>query len=162
LAKPRRPNPTAPSWWSTDEWITPDEVVEEFAQRYAVATIEGWKVFNLDPCARADNSQAMFYYDQAADGLAQEWFGVVFVNPPYSNPGPWCQKAAEEVAAGHAQRVVMLLPPSIDTDWFHDWVQPFADVEFRRGRIAFLDYTGEPIKGARQGNMIAVYPKAPR
>jgi hypothetical protein len=36
------------------------------------------------PCKR--------YYTQKENGLVQEWFGIVWLNPPFSNPGPWVQR----------------------------------------------------------------------
>lgn len=152
MARPRRPNPAAPEGWTTDEWETPADVVE------ALATLHG--PFDLDPAATLENCQAASYFDREQNGLIQPWFGRVWCNPPYSNPGPWVQKCVEELQAGRITHAVFLLPPATDTNWFHDWVLPHATVIFPRGRIAFLDWTGQPVKGARQGNMIAVYPKA--
>lgn len=33
-------------------------------------------------------------YSVADDGLLQPWDGLVWCNPPYSNPGPWCMRWA--------------------------------------------------------------------
>jgi site-specific DNA-methyltransferase (adenine-specific) len=33
---------------------------------------------------------------------------------------------------------VLLLPSSTDTAWFYDWVLPFAEIRFVRGRIRFV------------------------
>ena len=163
MAKPRRPNPDAPAWWSTDEWVTPPEVVQEYADRFATTrdVVEGTYVFDLDPCAREETCQAQMYFDRTQDGLRQGWFGCVWVNPPYSNPGLWCQKMVKEIQAGRVTRGVMLLPPSVDTDWFHDWVLPYATIEYRRGRISFIGWMGTSIPSPRQGNLVAIYPKLP-
>jgi hypothetical protein len=32
------------------------------------------------------------YYTQTDDGLIQPWKGLIFMNPPYSNPTPWVKK----------------------------------------------------------------------
>ena len=50
-------------------------------------------------------------------------------------------KAAAEAAAsleeaGRAQ-IVALVPARTDTAWFHDYVKPYARVEFLRGRVKF-------------------------
>jgi phage N-6-adenine-methyltransferase len=134
-----------PSWWTTDEWTTPPEIVAEYGD------------FDLDPCAREESAKATYFYTKADDGLAQDWFGRVWVNPPYSNPAPWCQKAVAEIQAGRVTEVVMLLPGSIDTGWFHDWVVPYAEIHFRRGRIRFYGWDARPRGTPTQGSVVAIY-----
>ena len=142
-------NDDRPEWWSSDEWTTPQEIVDELAVQYGP--------FDLDACARADTAKAPLYYAQEHDGLQQAWEGRVWLNPPYSKPGPWCQKAIEETQAGRAELVVALLPAATDTGWFHDYVKTHAELHFRRGRIKFLGWRGTPIGSPKQGSIIAIY-----
>lgn len=139
----------APAWWSTDEWATPQEEVDRFEQEFGV--------FALDPCATASNARGEAYYDQEMNGLAQAWFGRVWLNMPYSDPGPWLQKAVQEWQAGRVELIVACLPAATDTAWFHDWVLPYAELRFRRGRIRFLDWTGRPRGTPKAGTIYAVY-----
>lgn len=138
-----------PAWWTSDEWATPPEVVALLAQEFGP--------FDLDPCAREDTARALYYFDRADDGLVQAWHGKVWLNPPYGNPGPWCQKAQEETAAGRAEVVVALLPAATDTGWFHDFVLPFAEIRYRRGRIKFLGWRGAAVGSPKSGSIIAIY-----
>lgn len=138
-----------PPWWTSDEWETPPDLVEQFAQEFGP--------FDLDPCAREANAKAPLYYTLEDDGLLQEWHGKVWLNPPYSNPKPWCQKAIEETQAGRAAMVVALLPAATDTGWFHDLVLPHAEVRFLRGRIKFLGWKGKPLGMPKAGNILAIY-----
>jgi len=49
--------------------------------------------FDLDVAAPIGGSGiAPKWFDKDSDGLAQEWFGNVWMNPPYSNPTPWVEK----------------------------------------------------------------------
>lgn len=140
-----------PEWWSSDEWSTPQYVVDIMAM--------GYGPFDLDPCCRAETAKAPAYFTKADNGLALPWHGRVWVNPPYSKPRVWIQKAVDSVKAGECSRVVMLLPCSTDTTWFHDLVLPHADVTFMRGRVRFLGWKGTPIGSPKSGTMIAVFPK---
>ena len=49
-------------------------------------------------------------------GLEREWGRAVFINPPYSNPLPWVQKAIEESKKG--KMIVMLLRHDSSTEWW--------------------------------------------
>lgn len=80
--------------------------------------------FNDDPCPL-----------HGVDGLSRAWGTSVFMNPPYSNPTPWVKKAYEESKEG--KTVVGLLRGDTSTRWFHDWVLPFAELRFLRGRLKF-------------------------
>jgi phage N-6-adenine-methyltransferase len=91
------------------------------------------------------------------DGLHFPWKDHrVFCNPPYDSTVPlWCAKAALR----EADVAVLLLPPSIDTAWFHDYVWKKADdVRFLRGRLKFFR-NGVVGPAPRAGNLIAVYYK---
>jgi len=53
--------------------------------------------FDLDPCSPIGgikNAPIKYYYTSADDGLSKEWFGNVWVNPPFSNPRPFMEKLA--------------------------------------------------------------------
>ncbi len=138
-----------PTWWSNDEWETPDEIVQGFEAEFGP--------FDLDPCARAASAKAEYYYTKADDGLHLPWEGRIWVNPPYSRPAPWLQKAIEETTAKRATLVVVCLPSVTDTGWFHDLVLPHAEVRYRRGRIKFLGWHRTPIGSPRQGTLFALY-----
>ena len=78
-------------------------------------------------------------YEQLSeeDGLTHSWQGqVVFCNPPYGREiRRWVQKMAEE-SQGYSL-IVALLPARTGTNWWHEWVLPYADVQFLQGRIHF-------------------------
>ena len=45
----------------------------------------------------------------------------VFCNPPYDGSlGSWVELGGEAVRRGKTPLTVMLLPPSVDTEWYHD------------------------------------------
>jgi hypothetical protein len=52
-------------------------------------------IFELDVCAPKGgplHTPAVDYYDIDSDGLTAEWYGRVWMNPPYSKPDPWINK----------------------------------------------------------------------
>lgn len=113
--------------------------------------------FDLDPCCMPRTAKARCFFTPAIDGLAQPWHGRVFLNPPYSKPAPWLEKAAHEVGVGRADLVIALLPASTDTAWFHELVKTRAEVRFLRGRVKFLGWRGTPIGSPKMASMLAIY-----
>ncbi|MDY0609256.1 phage N-6-adenine-methyltransferase, partial [Pasteurella multocida] len=81
----------------------------------------------------------------------------IFVNPPYSNPLPFVQRAAELRNAGYL--VVMLLPADKSTKWYQVIQDNATEViDIVGGRINFLHpVSGEEIKGNNKGSMVAVF-----
>ncbi|HDL3275062.1 adenine methyltransferase, partial [Mannheimia haemolytica] len=81
----------------------------------------------------------------------------IFVNPPYSNPLPFVQRAAELKKAGHI--VVMLLPADKSTRWYQVIQENASEViDIIGGRINFINpLTGEEVKGNNKGSMVAVF-----
>lgn len=51
--------------------------------------------FDVDVCSPVGGVNwipAINYFDEQRDGLAQNWDGNVWMNPPYSKPKPWIEK----------------------------------------------------------------------
>lgn len=91
--------------------------------------------FETDVCALAENAKCPRYFTPEMDGLAQEWRGVCWMNPPYGREiGAWMRKAFESSKAGAT--VVCLVPARTDTAWWHDYARQ-GEVRFVRGRLKF-------------------------
>lgn len=102
-----------------------------------------WR-FDVDVCATAENAKCVRYFSALpepgawlTDGLHQRWEGSCFCNPPYGREiDKWVAKACAEARGGHAA-TVMLLPSRTDTRWWHEYVIPFGETRFLRGRLKF-------------------------
>lgn len=138
-----------PEWWNSDHWATPWPIVRHLEMEFGA--------FDLDPCCVVDTAKAPKFYTQADDGLTQPWFGRVFLNPPYSKPAPWLEKAIAETSTGGADLVVALLPVSSDTRWFHSLVKDRAEIRFIRGRVRFFGWQRTPITSPKAPSMFAIY-----
>lgn len=112
----------------SDLWSTPDEFFDELDKEFH---------FTLDACAVPENAKCPRYFTPEQDGLAQQWAGTVWCNPPYGRGvGEWVAKASTESAL-RKSTVVMLLFARTDTAWFHDYVYGRAEIRFIRGRLKF-------------------------
>ena len=115
----------------TDKWETPQWLYDKLHRIFQ---------FTLDACADEDNAKCAYYYTEADDGLKKSWGGCrVWCNPPYGRGiDKWVKKAAEEVLDDQTC-VVMLLPASVDTRWYHEYIayNPRAHTVFLKGRLKF-------------------------
>lgn len=92
--------------------------------------------FTLDVCATPDNAKCRQFFSETDDGLAQEWTGTCWMNPPYGRTiGQWVKKALDSSIRGGAT-VVCLLPARTDTAWWHDYCMA-GTIAFIRGRLKF-------------------------
>ena len=95
--------------------------------------------FDLDPCP--------WGYSDSWSGLATEWRGKVFLNPPYGREiGNWVRKAYESSKQGAT--VVCLLPSRTDTTWWHEYLMEATEIHFIRGRLHFNDAGPAPFPSA--------------
>jgi phage N-6-adenine-methyltransferase len=130
----------------TDQWSTPQALFDELNNEFG---------FTLDACASDWNHKVANYYDKAQDALAQSWTGVVWMNPPYGRTiKAWMKKAYESWQGGAT--VVCLVPARTDTAWWHDYASK-GEVRFIRGRIKFVDHTGNGTNSAPFPSAIIVY-----
>lgn len=110
------PKPMAVHFSSaTPEWYTPRHVIERVLHLFGE--------IDLDPCSNAKgaaaNVPACDHYTQADDGLAQQWHGRVYMNPPYGDEiGQWTAHLLQAYADGEIDEAIALLPARTDTAWF--------------------------------------------
>jgi phage N-6-adenine-methyltransferase len=122
-----------------NEWYTPDEYLD--AARDVLGAID------LDP-ASSDAAQAMVkaarHFTKADDGLAQEWEGRVWLNPPYAQPdiANFVSKMVGECTHGGVTAAIMLTHNYTDTSWFHEAAGIADAICFTRGRVKFYDAAG--------------------
>lgn len=119
------------------EHYTPTEIWQT-----AAACLGG---IDLDPCSNSKESpnvQALRYFTRDDDGLAQEWGGKVFMNPPYGDEiKAWVIKLRQEYDAGRVTEAIALVPARTDTAWFQLLAGeyfPFCNVI---GRLKFIGNT---------------------
>lgn len=98
---------------TSDEHYTPKVLFETLGVK-----------FDLDVAAPIGGSGiADNYFDKETDGLAQDWFGNVWMNPPYSNPTPWVEKFIKHTGGG-----IALLPCTRGRWWDAMWANADAIV----------------------------------
>ena len=129
-----------------DEWATPQDLYDELNAEFG---------FTLDVCATEANAKCAEFFDE--DGLGQEWSGVCWMNPPYSEIEAWVQKAYESAQAGAT--VVCLVPSRTDVGWTWQWARR-GEVRFLRGRLHFTDDEGNT-GPAPFPSAVLVFPRPP-
>jgi site-specific DNA-methyltransferase (adenine-specific) len=126
-------------WSGNDNYATPD---------YLYCALDKEFGFNFDPCPLNDAPMI--------DGLSLPWDGKrAFINPPWSNIGPWVTKALQR----DAELVVLLVPARTDTGWFHALKDNGAELRFFRKRVVFNDHNGKPKERPTDGALVAVIRK---
>ncbi len=131
-----------------NEWYTPPEFT-----RAAHRVMGG---IDLDP-ASSDTANrtvgATVHFTAEDDGLARAWGGRVFLNPPYSGDlvGRFAAKALEEIASGNVPEAIVLVNNATETAWFQSLAAMARCICFPKGRIRYLDATGEPKQSPLQG-----------
>lgn len=100
----------------TDDWATPPWLIE--------LLVDGRPYF--DPCPV--NPEGLRENDGRGKWPTDR---VVFLNPPYSDPGPWVRKARD-----HPGPVILLLKADPSTVWWQESVAAFR-VTFIGQRLRF-------------------------
>lgn len=121
----------------TNEWLTPPYIIEALGP------------FDLDPCSPVGRpwDTAAKHYTIEDDGLAQEWDGLVWCNPPY---GPDTEVWLARLAA-HGNGLALIFART-ETKWFQRTVWERADaVLFLDGRLRFHRVDGTEEKKSNAG-----------
>lgn len=101
----------------SDKWKTPKWIMNHFT-------------LHDDPCP----------VNHTVDGLTRKWFSPAYVNPPYSNPLPWVEKAIKESRNG--VNVIMLLKVDPSTKWYRKLIEANAHFVYFNERLYFNETSG--------------------
>lgn len=127
----------------TDVWLTPPHILKALGE------------FDLDPCASIDRpwDTAKHHYTIEDDGLAQEWFGRVWCNPPYGKAMiPFLRRMVE-----HKNGIVLIFART-ETKAFFEYVWEKADaILFIKGRIKFHTPDGKLAGTAGSPSVLIAY-----
>lgn len=127
----------------TNEWYTPPWLIE--LARQCMGSID------LDPAscfyAQRNIVKADVWISEGSNGLSREWWGNVWLNPPYgrtknqSNAGIWANKLEQEYAANRVTQAILLVNSAHGYEWYERlWCRyPVICV---RNRIRFVNEQG--------------------
>jgi hypothetical protein len=115
-----------------NEWYTPIEYIE--SSRKVMGSID------LDPATSVTANeivQAKNIYTINENGLINEWYGNIFLNPPYSVDliNKFIDKLIEELK--NINQCILLVNNATDTIWFQKIVHFCSGICFPKGRIKF-------------------------
>lgn len=129
------------------EWYTP--------ARYLEAVHEVLGGVDLDPASNMNANgvvRAKKYFTKDEDGLNLDWFGRVFLNPPYgkgpdgksSMAGLFCQRAVDQYESGNVSACIIL----VNSLHSQAWQAPLYNypICFVDHRIQFVSGDGEKNK----------------
>ena len=123
-----------------NEWYTPDQYID--AARAVLGTID------LDP-ASSEIAQrrvaASKFFTLETDGLAQDWHGRVWLNPPYAQPHIeyFADKMIAQFKCGNVKSGIMLTHNYTDTAWFQKLALYASAICFTAGRVRFISPDNE-------------------
>jgi ParB family chromosome partitioning protein len=129
-----------------NEWYTPERFIE--AARLTMGQID------LDPASseRANKTvKAGVIYTIDDDGLAQDWFGNVWMNPPYAQPlmTQFAEKLISELP--ELCTAIVLVNNATETKWFQLMAKQATAICFPEARIKFIDKEGKESGSPLQG-----------
>lgn len=136
-----------------DWWQTPPQIYAHLNAEFG---------FSVDLAASSANKLHDNYITAHMDTLKIDWCGMYgrswgWLNPPYSDIGPFVIKAIEQQQKAFG--TVMLVPADTSVGWFSLALPSISEVRFiTGGRLSFIRAdTGKPVNGNNKGSMLLIF-----
>jgi hypothetical protein len=116
-------------------WLTPLDFINQLGE------------FDLDPCAYPNHFTAKNLISLPQCGLKSDWFGRVWLNPPYGSEAKvWLEKLQN-----HGNGIALVFA-RLETKWIQKYIERgFFQIE---GRISFISPRGQPSQNAGTGSIL--------
>jgi len=130
---------------NTNTWFTPKHIIDALGVH-----------FDLDPCTQTyrphNTATNHICEDNGGNGLIADWFGTVWLNPPYGREiKSWLDKLAE-----HGDGVALVFSRT-ETVWAQTCLTKATSVNFIKGRISFIKADGSKGDTAANGSMLIAF-----
>jgi len=117
-----------------NEWYTPKEYIE--AARLVLGGID------VDPASNPMANElvrAATFYTSEDSGLDKDWYGTVWMNPPYESGliGQFAEKLCDSYASGNVTGAIVLVNNATETRWFQSIAEQASAACFPKGRVKF-------------------------
>lgn len=112
---------------------TPDDFFQAAQERFGK--------FTWDLAADNSNAKCENFFTVEQNSLVQNWSkldGNLFLNPPFERIAPWAEKCALESHLG--ANIFMLVPASVGSNWYLEFVEPYAYVFALSPRLTFIGH----------------------
>ena len=117
---------TAQHVLTSDDYYTPKHLFDTLAITFDLDVASPPHPTHV-PCTK--------FYTMADDGLTSQWYGNVWMNPPFSKPQPWVRRFVE-----HHNGIALL--PASKSQWFYDLWQSDASITNINYNFKFDDPKG--------------------
>lgn len=121
----------------TDDWYTPPFIFDALRL-----------TFDLDPCSPGNGHWVPAVDVYTKNGLKRQWYGRVFVNPPFGGRNghvPWLKKF---IRHGNG---IAIVRSYTSAEWFHKWAIRAETLLFPRGKTKFIRPDGSVGKAPGHG-----------
>ena len=129
---------------ATDEWYTPPHIFDALGCS-----------FDLDPAYPIDRELPWIpvrnVHCKNADGLSSDWFGFVWMNPPFGGRNgiaPWLERF---FAHGNG---IALTPDRTSAPWWQTYAARADAILFVSPKIKFIGWDGNAGKSPAQGTTL--------
>ena len=117
---------------------------------------------DLDPASSSIANKtvgAKVYFTIDDDGLAKEWSGNVWLNPPYAQPliKEFADHVVNEYLSEHIGQACVLVNNATETRWLQAMLLVCDAVCFPSGRVKFMDREGNATGAPLQGQAIVYF-----
>jgi hypothetical protein len=129
---------------ATDEWYTPKHVFEALGAQFDLDVASPG--LDVTPWIPAKNC---YMADQ--DGLTVNWFGFVWMNPPFgarNGIAPWLQKFFD-----HGNGIA-LTPDRTSAPWWQEYAPKADGILFVSPKLKFIGSDGRPGTSPAQGTTL--------
>jgi phage N-6-adenine-methyltransferase len=138
---------------TSDCWQTPQAIFDELDAEFH---------FDIDLCASKDNSKCVYYYSEEKSYLSEEVLPITsrqcaFMNPPYSNPRPFIEKAGED---SKRCKIVCLVKCDPSTRWWATFWEYGVECpqcpSYSRGKVVKYIYREDSYGNGYEGRQTIV------
>lgn len=140
-----------------EDYKTPTWIVDKLL---AIANIP---FFDMDVCCSEENIPARFnVINGLYDGLAIEWYGNCFLNPPFRDTQKWVRKAVSETDKNNTEVYCILPADRLETKYYQEYIlqNPHCCFAFLPQKVGFVipGHEHEPVIPS-QKIMIVIFSK---